>query len=590
MKKHPGRFNVAVLLFLFISAIPVFSQIDIRLPSEPAFFQNDFYKQSTTWNWLGRLNLFDTSSVAWNWRVDDTFQSNLLTPAQGSRQWKDEHSFYGYFYRNFNGVRGGIYSKSWLQSDRQTATHNQYSNHTLGFFSGWNFKKTISLQPYLGYQQARNRQKIDWGWDAGLRTNVFNWRVGDYLTALDAESHYDLYDKRQNYENKFYSTVRADFTSFTSDSFSFSFSEVSKQYWVSDSIEQVKIFNRDFRNKLFYQISQRDLFTLMTQVQSRDISYFNGRNIFYIDNQLRYLHLGQRLQYSLALRTNDETQDNAGIYTDSRNRQTAFNLKFNYLFNAQRWLQLEMAYVKLQYDTPDSIVNNDDRDEQRYVFNLNYFQKFSPVFSMSWEAYAYFFHQIYIFKEQSMNNSWNRVYKLNPRVNYEYGRLSNTLSTQVLANYTVYDFEDTLAQTRSFVFRKYTFSDSLILRLFAENYAGIFTRLELEDKGSFFEKEYAQQVLQSYRSQFYNFFVFNDYFFYFHVKVGYTVYNRREWRHIPLKKLSREITNQGPYLTLSYRRSQRLTFSAYAALSTLTDSKAGRAHYATGYLRLYYNL
>ena len=197
---------------------------------------------------------------------------------------------------------------------------------------------------------------------------------------------------------------------------------------------------------------------------------------------------------------------------------------------------------------------------------------------------------MYIFKEQSANNNWNRVYKLSPRLVYQNGPIYNRLKSEVLANYTVYDFEGILGQQRSFVFRKYTISDSLTVRIYSANYLGAFARLELEDKGSFFPGEFAQQVLQSYKSQFYNFFVYNDRLMNFRVTLGYNLYRRQEWRHIPIKRATRDITNKGPYVSVLYHSSKQLIFSASAALSYLNDSAGRTTTYSTGYLRLRYLL
>jgi hypothetical protein len=72
--------------------------------------------------------------------------------------------------------------------------------------------------------------------------------------------------------------------------------------------------------------------------------------------------------------------------------------------------------------------------------------------------------------------------------------------------------------------------------------------------------------------------------------MGYTYYLRRQWRHIPVKRQSREITNQGPYLSVSYTGSRRLVFFASVALANLNDSITQSSTYVTGYLKMYYTI
>lgn len=548
---------------------------------------SEFSKQLNSWNWSGQFQWRSGADSLWNWQIAQSYRSNLLNYAAGANKWKDETSLNAYFYLGKKDLLGGIYTRNWIQSDKQVSKDNRFASHVLGLFTKWNWQK-LSFSPYSGYQFSRNRSKVDWGWDVGLNSKLKKYKIGDYTAALEAQADYDLYDKRQNFENNLDLSVATRFNEYSGDSLRFFFSQNSKEYYSGDSIEQVQIYQRQWQNKLFYNISRRDLFVMRSVLESRDISYFNGRSVFALRNSMQYYHLGGRFSYSALLRTSDETQDNSGTLTDSRSRQTAMNFQMDYRFSENRRLNFNLAYIKVEYDTPDSVYNNDDRDEQRFVFNLNYFQRFSPLLTMEWKAYTYLFHQIYIYKEQSQNNNWNRVYKLNPRLTYNYGRVSNRLSTQVLANYTVYDFDYLYAQPKSYIFRKYSLADSLTLRIAGANYLGLQGRLELEDKGSFYKEDFAQQVLQSYQTEFLNVLFSNRRFLYFNLTAGMTFYRRRDWRYLPVKRLNRLVTNQGPYLTLSYNSPQRLLFSAYIAYAQLDDSLNGKSNYFSGHIRLQY--
>ena len=557
------------------------------------YFRTDFYKQLTTWDWQGQMDIASIRDSAWNWQFSELFQSNLLIPALGSKKWKDEHQFRGSVYYKQPDFDYGLYANSWYQSDEQGSGNNEFGNQAIGLFSSYKYKNLATLTPYTGYQQSKNRNIVDWGWDVGLKGGITNFRLGDYRTTTELESNYDFYDKRQNFDNTIRIGTFTQFNEYTSDSLSFDYNETSKQYYSDESdrsnLTKVKIYDRQVKNRLYYLFSPANRFLMGTLIQSRDLDFVTKRNIFYLENELSFMHFGPTLNYRIGLRTNDETQNNTKTITDSRTRQTALNLRLGYIFDPDKNLDLDIAYVKMQYDTPDK-ENNDDRDEQRYIFKAEYYQRFSPLLYMTWTAYAYLFHQIYIYAEQSQNNNWNRVFELNPKVYYKYDRISNMLSTSVLANYSVYDFEELFFQTRSFVFRLYTFADSLSYRMFGENYAGLFTRIELEDKGSFFQKEFAQQLVQSYRSNFYNLYLENNNFLNFDIRIGYTIYQRREWRHIPVKSRARDITNEGPYLSIAYKTSKKLTFASYAAFTKSRDSNTRSTRYMTGYLRLFYNL
>jgi len=578
---------ITILFYLFTS---VSAQIVFLNPlrTKP-LFNLEFQKEITTWNWQGRFLYSGYSRHDLHWQIDDRFQSNLLVPSREIHKWRDEHTLKGLFYLNRASSAGGLYIHSWILNDRQISNNNHYSNHAIGLFSSFR-KDFFSITPYAGYQRSQNRTKVDMGWDVGAQTAVQNYDLGGYQTSFQWESDYDFYARRQNYENSLNAGVKTRFTRFSGDSLTFSFTEVSKQYYAGDSIEHVRIYNRDWNNLLFYNLSMRDLLSIRTRIQSKNITYFNGRNVFSMENFVRYSHMGNRSLLSLMMRTNEKTQDNAGIITDSRLRQTALGSQFIYHFNGDRFLDLDFSYIKVQYDTPDSIVNNDDRDEQRFVLSARYVHRLSDYLWMEWQSYVYLFHQMYLFKEQSANNSWNRVYKLQPRLRYRCGRISNQLLTEVLANYTVYDFEERLSQVRSFVFRKYTFADSATVRISGANYSGAYVRIEKEDKGSFFRKEFSQRLVQSYSSEFYNFFLINRRFMNFKISFGYNIYKRKEWRHLPVKRLARNIINQGPYISVINHAGKKLTFSAYASWSHLKDSSGQISTYTTGYVRFNYLL
>ncbi|MBD3224907.1 MAG: hypothetical protein GF313_09265 [Caldithrix sp.] len=580
---------LTILYHHLLIAQPAISR-NSNLSNDPLFRLN-FQKQSTTWNWLGRFSHQNhESSSAWYWQVNETFESNLLIPSVGKKQWKDENHFRARFLIKHGDWRSGIYTRSWLQSDRQVSLDNRFGNHAIGLKSQLDPNQHFTFTPYMGYQQSRNRKITDWGWDVGIDGETRNLRLGQYRTDINAKSEYDFYDKRQNFQNQFDIRFGTRFTDFARDSLSFSFQETSKQYYAADSknLLQVKLYDRHFRNKLLYNITPRNLLTVNTRIQSRYISYFSGRNVFLIENNVRFLHFGNRFNYVFSFRSNEETQDNAESFTDSQAKRTALGTQLGYRFNNRQSIHFDIDYIKLQYDTPDD-ENFDDRDEQRFILNLDYHHRFSPYLKMEWFTYAYLFHQIYIFKERSNNNNWNQVFKLNPRIHYEYKRLKNTLSTEILANYTIYDFENG-QQVKSFVFRKYTLSDSIRYRAFGRVFLGLFGRIELEDKGSFFKEDFAQQIVQSYRSYFLNGFIENRYFLKFKVRLGYTRYMRKEWRHLPQKQKYREVINHGPYLNISYDAPGRMVFSAHSSLNLLEDSRGPSSRYGTGYLRLYYNL
>ena len=585
--------GLCIIWLLLLSACTVLAQTSGAV--NPNKWDLSFSKQNITWDWRGRYYYADETRDGIRFRIRDNFTSNLIKSGEGRQPWRDEHKLKAFFYQPFGKSALGLYADSWFLSDQQSRGTSRYSNHALGARWEYGNKKEYLLAPYAGYQRSEYLSRIEWGWDVGLRGNVNNYRLGDYRADVNIESNYDFYQQRRNAANEIDVHLKANFSAFARDSLVLMFGSDKKQYFSPDNdfLVDLQIENRGLFNKLNYRLSRNqnlELNTLLTQRRIDDNSPAarNQRKVDKFENRLNYYLTGGKTGLMLGLHTFQENQDNLGIRTDSKARQTALLANLNFHFDPQNDLNIQLSYVKFQYDTPDSITNNDDRDEQRFLASINYTRRFSPAFKTSIEAYANFYHQIYIFKEQSANNNWNRILRLKAEAQYNHQRWRNNLQTEVLANYTVYDFEDQFTNTRSFIFRKYIVSDSLEIPLLNRTALGLFARAELEDKGSFFKKEFLQRILQSTESFFYDAYLSIDRIYYFNADGGVSVYMRKDWQHVPRKKIIRDIRTITPYIRLKYRMTRNLRFHAYAAITYQENKLQPQADYITGRINIVY--
>ncbi|KAA3617341.1 MAG: hypothetical protein D8M58_02845 [Calditrichaeota bacterium] len=595
------RLFKTIIFFLFyvlFSLNPLLSQIPLNQNTLPAInLRTDFSKQNTTWNWLGHFKIEKQINQNEFLSLKETFQSNLITPSNSIKQWKDEHRFKGLYYSGLNQFLWGVYINSWLLFDKQQATRNEFSNHSGALFIKYEPIKKISFLPYAGVQRAKNITKSDIGLDIGIDGSANNFEFGAYKNNLDISSNYDFFETRKNYNNRFSNKISTKFNKFTTDSLKVSYEEVSKQFYNTSgtSLIEVKLYNRSIQNNLIYALSNQNQFTFETNILSKNVSFntnnnvsSTNRNVFLIENRVQFRHLGQ-LSYQLDFRTNDETLDNRETITDSRTRQSSLALKSKYFISDKSNLKFDFIYNKLQYDTPNE-KNTDDRDEQRFIFDIGYTTQLSPVLTFRLNAYGFLFHQIYLFKEQSINNNWNRVLKISPQVKYKNDIFENSLSTSVIANYTVFDFENLGPKIRSFLSRKYTISDSVLVPVYKKMAIGLNARLEIEEKGNFLKKKFAQNLIQSYRVTKYNIYATQKLFRRLGYRVGYLFFSRLEWRHVPKKSKNRTITNQGPFGSIYYNVNNRISLNAYAAINFVDDSRNIKSRYSTGFLKLFYSL
>ena len=588
--------NRITFLYIFVILQLLHSQI-INQP----YLNNcdlSFTKHINTWYWTGGFDLYNKNSTGLNYYIRDRFSSNLQLPVSQEQEWRDENNLSAYFYKTSNNINYGLYSTSWLLSDQLTSSSSRYSNHKLGIKADYTYNTNYIINPYLGYQRSENKSLIDYGWNLGLTGKIYDYPLGDYKSDLTLESNYDLYEDRRNNLNNITVNITTKFSEFTEDSLSIGYMRDSKQYYLQ--IEEDNYFlndllvnNRYLFNYLNYQFSDRSFFKLNTiiiskKIEDNDPYDKNERNILRIENFIYYKYLLKNMNILLGIQMHQENQDNLGIQTDNISKQTGFKSNILYNFNENNKLDFMFDYIKFQYDTPDTSTNHDDRDEQRFIGSLKYYRFFNSLLSMNVYFYSNIFHRMYILANKSLNNNWNRIFRLGSEVIYKNQGWANVLRTQILANYTAYDFEDLFPTTKSFVFRKYILSDSLTIPLHYSIHAGIHSRLELEDKGKFYKDTFAQAILQSTRSIYYDFFLHNKQIFLFDIHTGITFYKRLDWQHIPYKRIIRDIYSFTPYIRITYLLHKNLQFFTYFARTEVKDKGSKNLSYFNGRLSLHY--
>jgi len=593
---------ILILCIIFINTI--FPQKSKKPKND---LEINFNKQNITWNWFDRFN-YNFNNNYYGIEFRQNFNSKLVALSKKNKNWRDENNFIGFAFRKFSNFETGIYTKSWLLSDRQSSVKNLFSNHVLGIKSNYSPKYNLKISPYIGYQQAKKvtpiRNYDDLGWDVGLVGEYNNFVLDNYIGSFETEFDYDIYPNRQNSKYGLQLDFKTNFTPLTSDSISTYLNKSKKQFYIPvkklskdsstffiiDSLINVDYEEKYIHNFLHYQLSSNSNLAMQTILSSKNIydnsRAISSRDVFKIENRLNLFFKFYGFTTNFGFDTFQETQNNTDINTDSEALQSNIRSNINYFISPKDQLKFRFTLSKYQYDTPDSSDNNDDRDELRIVGGLEYERLFSSSLRLKLEAYINFFHQVYIFKEKSSNNNWNRVFRLSSLIKYRSKKFSNTLRNEILANYTVYDFEQLFSESQSYIFRKYILEDSLTFNIFQKLKPGIRVRYEFEDKGSFFKSEFAQQILQSSESIYLDLYLKFKKIYLLDFESGIAIYNRNDWRHLPVKSLIRDVNNIMPYVRLKYNFNENLIFysSASYVFSNILD--IGKSTYTNGSLTL----
>lgn len=117
-----------------------------------------------------------------------------------------------------------------------------------------------------------------------------------------------------------------------------------------------------------------------------------------------------------------------------------------------------------RYDTPEKI-NNDDKDELNEVLMVNYDRKINRNITISLLTEVRYKHLVFLKSQRSSQNYKNRIIRFSPFVKLKYRYFEYSPATEVLANYTVYDYESALSSARSYSFRQISYRDSILYKM-----------------------------------------------------------------------------------------------------------------------------
>jgi len=147
----------------------------------------------------------------------------------------------------------------------------------------------------------------------------------------------------------------------------------------------------------------------------------------------------------------------------------------------------------LRYDTP-SLENDDDRDELWYFFSLASLHRIDQYLTLRLLADVNLMHVVYIGASRSANNTWNRILRLSPKIEYQPSSVfSTTNSFEVLANYTAYDFEFPSSSIRSFAYRHFSFIDSSSFSVTGKLTLTWFSHIKLYEQGELRWGDFAER-------------------------------------------------------------------------------------------------
>jgi len=232
---------------------------------------------------------------------------------------------------------------------------------------------------------------------------------------------------------------------------------------------------------------------------------------------------------------------------NNNSRRTSVLLDLIYLHSNANTFGVTGSTSLLRYDT-DFDQNYDDRDERESVISTVHRYNNLLNFDVQTRFDVIISKLNYIFSQKSANNYKNTIYKLTTESNFKPLRQISTKNlVQVLANYTVYDFEDIVSQVQSFSYRQLYVKDSTVYNLsnrLSVNFQG---ELKYYEQGQFNNENFSVNPIAFFAEQMFNpdiFYFINDFI---QIGAGYKFFEQRRYQYENSeKKLVNTYNSFGP--------------------------------------------
>jgi hypothetical protein len=507
-----------------------------------------FDRNLNTYNWIDRISL-DTTVLGLNLSFQQQYLSNIIkvepsptTPLSNLES--NQNSLTLRLGQNLLQDLGVLTEwSSLVYSDNKGVGLSDASFHyVLGGLTYYPLP-SVAFNPMAGYRwdnQANNRDRGPTIHIAGRSQGL---DVGGYLVNGTGQFHVDYLDPRRLESHFATAGVQRAFSAFTKDSLELGYFHGRREFYTNaDSIIESRTENLlTFTNLLDYEILPYTVARLFVNVRARglDKAFRNRPGIatspLRFDTRIDEFRLNAFLEglyrspdgqtigsARLSYAERDESHaavlppnpsPNTIILWAQRNKQeqtkdnisrrTALTGDISFPLSHFDRLTLSGTASILRYDTPSSL-NVEDRDELLVAFRIMSGHLLSRYMEITVSLDANMSKLVYLLKERSANNNTNRVLRLFPVVTYRPAVFfSTTNGFEVLANYTVYDFEQGLAIARSFSYRQFAWIDSTSLQFTERVGLDFFAYLKLYERGQLKWEDFSERTESSFLDQTY---------------------------------------------------------------------------------------
>jgi hypothetical protein len=508
-----------------------------------------FDRNLNTYNWIGRLVL-DTAAGGNRIALDQQYISNIIvsdpgTLPGGRRLRNDQENISLLLSRPLSTELNVRTQWSSLVSyDNRGVGLSYASSHSLLAGIGYSPLMPLTITPMVGYRWDNQVGIRDRGPSINLAGVVQGINLEGYQLTGAGQFRRDLLDPRILETDFARTSVQRSFSGRTRDSLELGLIRTRREFYtLADSTIESRIDNfLTFTNLLEYELGPTILSSFYVAIAGRGLDknlrtfgtlapaqpQFDTRiDEFHLDAYVQAAYRSDDGATAASIRLfhseRDETHVTKPIVGASNNIQLLFaersrqeqskdNLAKRTALSGVVELPLSLsdriaaaAWVSiLRYDTPSDL-NVEDRDELLITASIGTTHRISRYVDLALGLDGTLSHLVYLLSARSANNNINRVLRLAPRVTCRpFSSVTTHNAFEVLANYTVYDFENELARIRSYSYRQFGWLDSTVVMLTDRIGLDFFVYLKLYERGQLKWSEFSERTESSFTDKTYS--------------------------------------------------------------------------------------
>jgi hypothetical protein len=392
----------------------------------------------------------------------------------------------------------------------------------------------LTVSPMAGYRWDNQTGFRDRGPAYLVTADLRPVLLDGYLLDASGQFRQDNPSPRRIENHLLRAGIQKSFSEYTRDSLTFGLFRIRRDLYSPDSsIESRQDFIIQFSNLLRYDLAANVQTNVFVGLSSRGLDkildYPTGlRPLSAFDTHVEEFHLDTyiegrwhsddnqanallRLGYSernelhtilsapeqstgplLSERTQQEENKN------NLSRTTSLFGRGSIMLSNSDELYVNGTMSLLRYDTP-SDQNTDDRDELLTAVSIGTIHRLSRALELGVSLDGTLSHLVYLHSDLSANNNINRVIRLYPRATFRpLPWLVSANAFEVMASYTVYDFEFAGEAVRSYSYRQFSWLDSTAVEL--TNRVGIdgYAYIKLYERGQLRWSEFTEQIENSF--------------------------------------------------------------------------------------------